>query len=200
MKSEVNMDSRSVIEKRGENCRTHFGRNVRLIGARIVMADNSEFTVGDNVILRGYIAISAGCRVEIGSRTKCNYPIHMVVSENTQLIIGSDCLFSDATLYTSDTHSIFDKKSGQKINIAKDIVIGDRVWLGRKTWVMKGAIIGKDVVVAAGAMVTGPIPESTICAGVPARVIKEDVVWCDERTDVMPDYLLARISNSDKNT
>ncbi len=198
MKSEVNMDSRSVIEKRGENCRSHFGRNVRLIGARIVMADNSELIVGDNVILRGYIAISAGCRVEIGSRTKCNYPIHMVVSENTQLTMGDDCLLSDATLYTSDTHSIFDRKSGQKINVAKDIIIGDRVWLGRKTWVMKGAAIGSNVVVAAGAMVTGQIPESTICAGVPARVIKEDIVWCDERTNVMPDYLLERISNDER--
>lgn len=190
MKHEAKLDSRSVIEKKGENCVCEFGANVRLIGARILMAENSELIVGDNVILRGYIAISSGCRVEIGSSTKCNYPIHMVVSENTKLIMGENCLVSDATFYTSDTHSIFDKKTGKKINIAQNIIIGDRVWLGRKTWVMKGAEIEENVVVAAGAMVTGKIPASTICAGVPAKVIKEDVIWCDERVDTIPQYLL----------
>lgn len=190
---EANLDSRSSIEKKGENSRCYFGNNVRLIGARIVMADNSELVVGDNVILRGYIAISSGCRVEIGSRTKCNYPIHMVVAENTQLIMGRECLLSDATFYTSDTHSIFDRNTGMKINVAQDICIGDRVWLGRKSWVMKGSVIGNDVVVAAGAMVTGEIPSSTICAGVPARVIKEDIVWCDERVDIIPERLLYKI-------
>ena len=193
MSNEPILDQRSVIERKSDSCRTEFGKNVRLIGARIVLADNSELIVGDNVILRGFISISSGCTVVIGARTKCNFPIHMVVSEGTKLTIGEECLFSDASFYTSDTHSIFDRATGLKINLPSDIYIGDRVWMGRKSWAMKGAYIGADVVVAAGAMVTGEIPSYSICAGVPARVIKENILWCGERVDVIPDRLLSKI-------
>lgn len=193
MSNEAVLDQRSVIERKGDSCYTRFGENVRLIGARIVLADNSELIVGDNVILRGFISVSSGCTVVIGSRTKCNFPINMVVSEGTKLTIGEECLFSDTSFYTSDTHSIFDRTTGLKINLPSDIYIGDRVWMGRKSWVMKGGSIGSDVVVAAGAMVTGEIPSYSICAGVPARVIKEDILWCDERVDVIPARLLNKL-------
>lgn len=51
------------------------------------------------------------------------------------------------------------------------------------------------ITVAAGAMVTGTIPSYTICAGVPAKVIKENIIWCDERTETIPDRLLNLMSN-----
>lgn len=144
MNNEAILDQRSVIERKGEFYRTEFGKNVRLIGARIVLADNSELIVGDNVILRGFISIFSECTVVIGARTKCNFPINMVVSEGTKLTIGEECLFSDASFYTSDTHSIFDRTTGLKVNLPSDIYIGDRVWMGRKSWVMKGAYIGSE--------------------------------------------------------
>lgn len=53
---------------------------MRLIGARIVLADGAELIVADNVILRGFIAISSGCSVVIGSKTRCNFLIYMVIS------------------------------------------------------------------------------------------------------------------------
>lgn len=188
------LDQRSTIEKKGHSSKVQFGKNVRLIGARVVLADGAELTVGDNVILRGFISISSNCAVVIGARTRCNFPIHMVVSENTSLTIGEECLFSDAAFYTSDTHSIFDRTTGLKINVPNDISIGDRVWMGRKSWVMKGAHIGSDVVVAAGAMVTGEIPSYSICAGVPAKVIKENILWCGEKTDIIPDRLISKMN------
>lgn len=183
------LDDRSQIINRGEGQVIICGKNVRLIGARIIMAKKSQLILGDNIIIRGYIAISAGCKVTIGSETICNYPIHAVVSENSCLNIGKNCLLSDVSFYTSDTHSIFDRITGQRINRSKDINVGDRVWFGRKTWVMKGAEISHDSVIAAGAMVTGKIPPHTISAGVPAKVIREDILWCNERREDVPDSL-----------
>ena len=56
-------------------------------------------------------------------------------------------MFSDVSFYTSDTHSIFDRTTGLKVNLPGNINIGDRVWMGRKSWAMKGASIESDVVV-----------------------------------------------------
>ncbi|WP_373332022.1 glycosyltransferase [Thiopseudomonas alkaliphila] len=183
------LDSRSSIVNKGDGQVVKVGRNVRLLGARIVMAKNSKLIVGNNVIIRGYIAISENCSVEIGSHTKCNFPVNIIVSEGTKLAIGESCLLSDVSIYTSDTHSIFDKNTKCRVNSAKNIYIGNRVWLGRKSWVMKGAEISDDVVVAAAAMVTGKINKNTVCAGIPAKVIKENIVWCDERTEIAPELL-----------
>lgn len=184
------LDNRSVIEKKDEECKVVFGKNVRLIGARIVLAKNAELIVGDNVTIRGFVSISTGCSVNIGSGTRCNFPIYLVVSEGTRFSLGKDCLLSDVSIYTSDTHSIFNKETKEKINKGKDIFIGDRVWLGRRSWVMKGSVIGSDVVVGACSMVIGALPSNTICVGSPATVVKENIVWCPEMTDICPERLL----------
>ncbi|MGO3127720.1 MAG: Mur ligase family protein [Luteimonas sp.] len=186
------LDARSSIDRKGAGHDVRFGNNVRLIGARIVLAEGAVLHVGDDVVLRGYIAVSKGCRVSIGRGTRCNYPIHAVVSEGTSLVIGEDCLLSDVSFYTSDTHSIFDVATFEKINRARDITIGDRVWLARRSWVMKSARIGNDVVVAAGAMVTGEVPDNVICAGVPAQVIRAGIVWSPRQVETMPDDLRSR--------
>lgn len=52
------------------------------------------------------------------------------------------------------------------------IVIGDNAWLGAGVIVMPGVTIGKNAIVGAGAVVTKNVPEGTIVAGVPAKVIK----------------------------
>jgi acetyltransferase-like isoleucine patch superfamily enzyme len=54
-----------------------------------------------------------------------------------------------------------------------DIVIGNDVWIGSDAKIMSGVTIGDGCVVAANAVVTKDLPPYTICAGVPARVVKK---------------------------
>ncbi|WP_374057515.1 acyltransferase [Eggerthella lenta] len=55
----------------------------------------------------------------------------------------------------------------------RPVTICDDVWIGRRVMIMPGVTIGKGTVVAAGAIVTRDLPEYSICAGVPARVVGE---------------------------
>jgi acetyltransferase-like isoleucine patch superfamily enzyme len=57
------------------------------------------------------------------------------------------------------------------------IRIGDHVWIGLNAVVLKGVTIGDGAVVAAGAVVTGDVLARTLVAGVPARVLREEVDW-----------------------
>ena len=59
----------------------------------------------------------------------------------------------------------------QKLS-AKCVTIGDGCWIGEKVQIMPGASVGKKCIIAAGAIVTKDIPDYSIAAGVPARVIK----------------------------
>ncbi|MNW06569.1 putative acetyltransferase [compost metagenome] len=59
----------------------------------------------------------------------------------------------------------------------KPIVIGDEVWIGCKSIILKGVTIGNGAVVAAGSVVTKDVEPYTLVAGIPAKVIKRDVRW-----------------------
>jgi acetyltransferase-like isoleucine patch superfamily enzyme len=43
--------------------------------------------------------------------------------------------------------------------------------------ILKGVTMGNGAVVAAGAIVTKDVPERSLVAGVPAKVIRENVEW-----------------------
>ena len=54
----------------------------------------------------------------------------------------------------------------------RPVSIGNGSWLGHGTVVLPGATIGRHVVIGANSVVTGHIPDNSVAAGVPARVIK----------------------------
>lgn len=53
------------------------------------------------------------------------------------------------------------------------VYIGNDVWIGRRVMIMPGVSIGNGCVIAAGAIVTHSIPDMSVAAGVPAKIIKE---------------------------
>ncbi len=55
---------------------------------------------------------------------------------------------------------------------ASPITIGKNVWVGSGATILPGVTIGDRAVVAAGAVVTKDVPEGTVVAGVPAKVVK----------------------------
>ena len=80
-------------------------------------------------------------------------------------------------LRTSDSHSIVDSK-GNRINYSKNIVVGNHVWVGLESLILKGSVIADNSVVAARATVNKQFEQSgCIIAGAPAKQIKEDINW-----------------------
>ena len=54
----------------------------------------------------------------------------------------------------------------------RPVVISDDVWIGARVTMLPGAKIGKGVIIGAGAVITGEIPDYAVVGGVPARIIK----------------------------
>ena len=54
----------------------------------------------------------------------------------------------------------------------RNIHIGKNVWIGAGAIVLPGVTVGDNAVIAAGAVVTRDVPENTVVAGTPAKVIR----------------------------
>lgn len=109
--------------------------------------------------------LTIGQGTNIGDRTE----IHV----GTSISIGRDCAISwDVCILDRDYHEF--NGHGE---IKKEIVIGDKVWIGCRSTILKGVTIGKGAVIAAGSIVTKDVPANCCVGGNPAKVIKENVNW-----------------------
>ena len=127
-----------------------------------------------------------GATLEIGAGTTL-VSAHIAVTEpHSQVRIGADCMLAtDVEIRSGDSHAIYDGASGERINPAQEVWLGEHVWIGARALVLKGARIGDGSVVAAAAVVTGAANEpqpGVILAGNPARVVRQNIRWTRERS------------------
>lgn len=169
---------RCDIRFAGSGNRVEIGTGVRFKRLTILFTgDGGTVEIGAGCELRGEIRVNTGGQVVVGAGTKFNKDCRVHAGEGRTIRIGSGCLFADVGIRTSDSHTILDAASGERLNPAADVTIGDRVWLAERVLVYKGAAVGDDVVVGAGAIVTGAIAANSVAAGIPARTIRGGIVW-----------------------
>lgn len=98
-----------------------------------------------------------------------------------RITIGEGAVIShNVTIEDYDGHQLYTVDNEGKRTpspISAPITIGNHVWIGAKATVLKGVTIGEGAVIAAGSVVTSDIPPHSLCAGVPAKVIRENVEW-----------------------
>ncbi len=117
-----------------------------------------------------------------GDHTNYAGKIHIACTESTNIRVGDNCLFSsEIVIRSGDSHSVVDR-NGDRINHAKDVTIQSHVWIGFRVLITKGALISENTIVGTGAIVTNSFEEgNVVLAGVPAKIVKRDVDWTNER-------------------
>jgi acetyltransferase-like isoleucine patch superfamily enzyme len=126
-----------------------------------------------------------GSRLIVGDQVTCNGA--RAVLQRSSLVIGRDAMLSDEVLLQgSQQHTLVDLSTMSALNKVPEItIIGEHVWLGRRSVVMPGVHIGTGSVLAAGAVATCDIPACTVAAGVPAEIIRVNASWCrNEQNEV----------------
>lgn len=89
------------------------------------------------------------------------------------ITLGNDVhITNDVQFITHDGGSLILRQYTPDLEMTFPIVVGDNVYIGTKAIILPGVTIGNNCIVAAGAIVTKNVPENSVVAGVPARVIE----------------------------
>lgn len=156
--------------------------------------------IGDNCMFHrdGDLVCFKNSEMTIGSNTAIGSRYWMVAHNQTRIVIGKDCMFSkDVMMRTNDGHSIFDIHTRKNLNsspneqVNKSIIIEDHVWIGAKCSLLYNTKIGSGSIVGAHSLVKKEYPNNCMIAGVPARVIRNDIAWATENNrdnmDIIPE-------------
>lgn len=146
------------------------GSVIRASVRRDVLPFN-KFILGNKAVIEDYCVINNGMGdVKIGDNS--------FIGLNNTLIgpleIGQNVITAQQVVISGLNHGY----EAVEIPIkdqpchTKPIVVKDDCWIGAGAIITAGVTIGKHAVVAAGSIVTRDVPDYTVVAGNPARVIK----------------------------
>ena len=79
-------------------------------------------------------------------------------------------------IWNTDAHDITDIMTGEVINSSMPVKIGNDVWLGKNSTILKGVTIADGAIIGMGAVITKNVPKSSITVGVD-KLVKSGVEW-----------------------
>jgi acetyltransferase-like isoleucine patch superfamily enzyme len=196
---QLNYCNRNVIRSNG-------AKIIPYRGAHVEMAKSAKIILNANLRLNEYlikgskaeclVLLRSGSVWEVNGDTILYYGAGVQVHENGVLRNGNlymntgsliICGFRItlgqtvsmarmAFIFDDDHHPIYNG-NGERINEPKEITIGDNVWLGMKSTVLKGSDIGSQCVVGANSLIAMKVPPNTMVSAATARPVLKDIYW-----------------------
>mgnify|MGYP003365229138 CR=1 FL=1 len=135
-----------LLDKKAINARIEPGAIIR-----------EQVEIGDNAV------IMLGAVINIGAEIGAGTMIDMGAVLGGRAIVGDNSHIGAGAVLAG----VIEPASAQPVRI------GNNVLVGANAVVIEGVQVGDGAVVAAGAIVTKDVPENTVVAGVPAKIIKK---------------------------
>lgn len=163
------------------------GRGSCLVYPQGAIYNERYIRIGQGTVFGPYCSVVAGMApgqemptdpvVRVGDRCLIGRGSHIV--GHWSIEIGDDIQTGPYVYITDQNHTYADPDQpvGRQWPVESAVRIGSGSWLGANVVVLPGTDIGRNVVVAAGAVVRGVVEDHCVVAGVPARAIRR---WTPE--------------------
>lgn len=113
--------------------------------------------------------------IKLGENVNFRYPSHTMIDVTRPCLIemGRDLDINDNfTILTHDFGTfVFRECYHDFVNSSGKVVIGNNIVFGRDVTILKGVTIGNNCIIGAGSIITKSIPDNSVVAGCPAKVI-----------------------------
>jgi acetyltransferase-like isoleucine patch superfamily enzyme len=140
------------------------------------------------LFLEGSITFRGKCKIGMGSRLMITGALELgenflisgdgTIICNKKIVIGNNSQMAwESIIMDTDHHQIYDE-DGICINQDKEVILGNNVWIGARSFILKGSHINDGCIVGANTTITKSYDEKkAIIAGSPARIVKHLVSW-----------------------
>jgi len=155
------------------------GRGLRIY-KKVSISGTGRIEIGENCIMAGipgdssqYVCLETlnpAAVLQIGDDATL-YAAR--IAAKFRVVIGNNVLIEEAGIMDTDYHTIA-RGRGTPVSEKEDkcrVIVGNRVCMGARSSILKGTIIGDDVIIAPGSIVTMSVKPGSMVAGNPARIL-----------------------------
>lgn len=138
------------------------------------------------VSISNFGKVRRGSNVYFGKNADVYIPTHGEFGQNVSIgsdwlsqvdfFIGDDCLISSRVSFIGHDHELFDSSTTSYMSgrlPSSKIILEGNNFIGFGATILGNITIGKDALVAAGALVNKDVPAGCVVAGVPAKVLSK---------------------------
>lgn len=144
--------------------------------------DRTIWELTGRINFLGKAKLKHGCKISCSGEV--TFGDNFVMSSHAALIcrkkvtFGNDVGFSwESTIMDTDFQKIRDE-NWKYVNPDKEVFIGDNVWIGCNSIILKGVTIADYCIISAGAVVVkSMLNPRTVIAGNPAKEVKQGYLW-----------------------
>jgi len=170
----------------------HFGDGAALFAPQGVIYNESYLSIGSETMVGPNVCLTAGMGpgqtmlskpvVTIGRKCIIGRGSHIIGHWSIEL--GDEIQTGPYVYITDQNHGYQDPETPVGWQPTKEgaVSIGSGSWLGANVVILPGTHLGRNTVVAAGAVVRGSFPDHVVIGGVPAKVLRHlgaDGSWHD---------------------
>lgn len=165
-----------------------FGKNVKLQGMPVIAkSKTAKIILGNNVTIKSsflsnliglyqrsvIVARASGAVVEVGNNSGLS---GVTIYARKSIKIGENCrIGANTKIFDNDFHPVDPElrlEASNKNMKVKSVTLGNNVFVGCNSIILKGTTIGDNTTIGAGSVVSGNIPANCVAAGNPAKVIR----------------------------
>lgn len=137
----------------------------------IVVLERQVFgKTGNNLYVTPPFQVDYGRHVEIGNNFYAN--MDCIFLDVNKIIIGDNVMVGPRVSFYTAGHPIDAEIRIEELEFGLPITIEDNVWIGGSATILPGVTVGRNSIVAAGAVVTKDVPSNSIVGWNPARLIR----------------------------
>ncbi len=163
------------------------GRDIKITKKfRYKVKFKGNIIIGDNVYIDGYLKTEGRGKIQIGNN--CSFRQNTFIGAVNSVKIGNNVFGAENIFIVDNNNHPISPKERYKMTMTppgsvlwgwlgenvlnSPVEIEDNVWIGRYSMILKGVKIGKNSIIAAGSVVTKSVPQNSIVAGNPAKIVK----------------------------
>lgn len=157
-------EGREITRQINQTDRNDREKIKRLVGKIVAHKD-------DNYWITPPVYVDYGNHITVGSNFYCN--LDCIFLDVNKITIGDNVMVGPRVSFYTAGHPTDAEIRNEALEFGLPITVKDNVWIGGNVVILPGVTIGKNSIVAAGAVVTKDVPDNVIVGGNPARVIRE---------------------------